>query len=258
MIVYKDTLNSLLKAAIFSYYFDEMVCRESELQQSLFQLETYRIADEYSWELLIERVRKEFDQDIRWILAAKGDHLKQILYVALRNAEPNKYEVCIKAVQKAFEYSPDWILEQGCQEAKKLFHLYKGVSREIHQLLSFIRFSPMGADGLVAKTMVTHDCLDLLLIRLKQRYPAYHLALITEDYALVMSRDGELEVKDPQSYLAFIEQDDFIRYWDTYYRSQYIPERKNIKHAARLLPKKYWHWIHEGKILLEEERKGKI
>ena len=49
--------------------------------------------------------------------------------------------------------------------------------------------------------------------------------------------------------------DDFTNLWETYYRSQYIEARKNIRLASRFIPKKYWDWLPEGKILKQEADK---
>ena len=41
------------------------------------------------------------------------------------------------------------------------------------------------------------------------------------------------------------EKDDFERFWLAFYRSQYIPERRNLKYLKRMIPKKYWKWVTE-------------
>ncbi len=39
----------------------------------------------------------------------------------------------------------------------------------------------------------------------------------------------------------------------TYYRSQYIRERNNPRHAARAIPQEYWQWLDEGQELLKNK-----
>ena len=41
--------------------------------------------------------------------------------------------------------------------------------------------------------------------------------------------------------------DEFERYWLAFYRSQFIPERRNLKYFQRMIPKKYWKWVTELK-----------
>ena len=41
--------------------------------------------------------------------------------------------------------------------------------------------------------------------------------------------------------------DEFEKLWLAFYKSQYIPERKNLKYLQRMIPKKYWKWAPELK-----------
>jgi len=39
--------------------------------------------------------------------------------------------------------------------------------------------------------------------------------------------------------------DEFEKYWLAFYRSQFIPERKNLRYLKQMIPKKYWKWVTE-------------
>ncbi|HTY12658.1 MAG TPA: DUF4130 domain-containing protein, partial [Candidatus Omnitrophota bacterium] len=41
--------------------------------------------------------------------------------------------------------------------------------------------------------------------------------------------------------------DEFEKYWFAFYKSQYIPERRNLRYLKRMIPKKYWKWVTELK-----------
>jgi hypothetical protein len=43
------------------------------------------------------------------------------------------------------------------------------------------------------------------------------------------------------------ETDEYEKYWLAFYRSQFIPERKNLRYLKRMIPKKYWKWVTELK-----------
>jgi probable DNA metabolism protein len=212
--------------------------------------------EQYSWREIAEKIQVTFQKDIRWIHASKGEELKQVIYIALRHQDDRKYDICIKTAQKAFAQSPALVLEKGCKEGKELYALNRAVTHEIRQVVAFVRFTPLGKDTLIAEVPLTHDIIDLLLIRFKKRYSSYRLVLVNGEKAVVIDKMGNIYEEDNEIYRKCLDEDDFTKYWDTYYRSQYIENRKNIKLAARALPKKYWHWVYEGKILLEEENKS--
>jgi hypothetical protein len=56
-----------------------------------------------------------------------------------------------------------------------------------------------------------------------------------------------------EAYKKYLKEDIYDSVWEEYYKSQYIEPRKNIKLAAAKIPKKYWDWMPEGKILKGEE-----
>lgn len=48
---------------------------------------------------------------------------------------------------------------------------------------------------------------------------------------------GEFEIKH--------QTDEYEKYWFAYYKSQFIPERKNLRYLKQVIPKKYWKWVTE-------------
>jgi len=39
--------------------------------------------------------------------------------------------------------------------------------------------------------------------------------------------------------------DKYEKYWLTFYKTQFIPERKNLRYLKQMIPKKYWRWVTE-------------
>ena len=43
------------------------------------------------------------------------------------------------------------------------------------------------------------------------------------------------------------EKDEYEHYWLTFYKTQYIPERRNLRYLNRIIPKKCQKWVTELK-----------
>jgi len=129
------------------------------------------------------------------------------------------------------------------------------VGSEIHRMMGLVRFNETADGDLVARPKLFHHTADILLRKFQLRYPNRRLIFILSDEALCCEQGHirRLEMQDlPHSLLN--QTDDFIILWETYYRSQYIPARKNIRLASHFIPKKYWDWLPEGKILEQEAK----
>ena len=130
------------------------------------------------------------------------------------------------------------------------------VGNEVHRLLGLIRFQETADGDLVAKPQLAHQTADLLLRKFQLRYPNRRLLFVLPQGALCCQQ-GQLSFLALQDLPAPVlnPTDDFANLWETYYRSQYIEARKNIRLASRFIPKKYWDWLPEGKILKQEALK---
>jgi hypothetical protein len=65
--------------------------------------------------------------------------------------------------------------------------------------------------------------------------------------------NGRIFDVNKSDYEKFITGDIYDSVWEEYYKSQYIEPRKNMRLAASKIPKKYWNWMQEGKILKSKE-----
>jgi len=54
-----------------------------------------------------------------------------------------------------------------------------------------------------------------------------------------------------------LPDDGFGQVWLTYYRSQFIQERNNPRHAARAIPQEYWSWLDEGGEMMKAKSRSK-
>ena len=174
----------------------------------------------------------------------------------LRNQAPDSVPVIIAALAEALKYGPGYCL-CGRGRASAVFRRRsREVGTEIHRMMGLIRFEETADGVLVARPQLFHQTADILLRKFQLRYPGRRLVFILTDAAFVCGQGQvrQIEIKDlPPGLLN--STDDFLRLWETYYRSQYIPARKNIRLASHFIPKKYWDWLPEGKILEQEAKK---
>ena len=174
----------------------------------------------------------------------------------LRNSARDSERVIFAALTEAVRNGPASCI-CGRSRASAVFRRRsREVGNEIHRLLGLIRFQETADGDLVAKPQLAHQTADLLLRKFQLRYPNRRLLFILPQGALCC-RHGQLSFCALQDLPATMlnPTDDFTNLWETYYRSQYIEARKNIRLASRFIPKKYWDWLPEGKILKQEAEK---
>ena len=257
MIICSDTPASLLKAAVLSELTGLPVGqRNSGIQPDLFALAEELDADSHSLPRLLDDLAKRTGVNYAWLGRYQGRRLAVMILFNLRNRSHNGFSVIIAALTEALKYGPGYCL-CGRGPASAVFRRRsREVGTEIHRMLGLIRFEETATGELVARPKLFHQTADILLRKFQLRYPGRRLAFILADTAFVceQGRVQEIEIEDlPPGLLN--SSDDFSRLWETYYRSQYIPERKNIRLASHFIPKKYWDWLPEGLILEQESKK---
>ena len=257
MIVCSARPDSLLKAALFSELTGLPVgWRDSGQQPDLFALAEKIDADTQSLPHLLTDLADRTGADYSWLSRSPGRRLALMILFNLRNQAPDSVPVIIAALAEALKYGPGYCL-CGRGRASAVFRRRsREVGTEIHRMMGLIRFEETADGVLVARPQLFHQTADILLRKFQLRYPGRRLVFILTDAAFVCGQGQvrQIEIKDlPPGLLN--STDDFLRLWETYYRSQYIPARKNIRLASHFIPKKYWDWLPEGKILEQEAKK---
>jgi probable DNA metabolism protein len=246
---------SIIKAALLARLTGDLPClKGAEQDLGLFAQAAAQDADGLALPALVMRLAEKSSLAADWLLANPGRSLQRLIAANLRYSSPDRAAVIFAAIDQAVTYGPEYCFS-GIGDLSRLFVTrYRAVAHEVHRMLGFIRFHPAPDNTLVAQPKLFHDTGDLILRKFAPRYPGSTLVLLLADSALLLA-NGNITVVSPENYLRYVQNDPFVAAWDEYYRSQYIASRKNISHASRCLPKKYWDWAHEGSILAEEAKK---
>ena len=257
MIQCAATPASMLKAVLLSELTGQQpAVAQAEAETNLFAACDQLNADDFSLEQLTRQLAAKTGCDYRWIDQYPGRRLAVMVLFNLRNSSRDSERVIFAALTEAVRSGPASCI-CGRSPASAVFRRRsREVGNEVHRLLGLIRFQETADGDLVAKPQLAHQTADLLLRKFQLRYPNRRLLFILPQGALCCQQ-GQLSFLALQDLPAPVlnPTDDFANLWETYYRSQYIEVRKNIRLASRFIPKKYWDWLPEGKILKQEAKK---
>lgn len=245
---YDERVNSLLKAGFLYAHTGQFPIYEGEANTSLFSTDMTHVRD-VPWEDIyrLDNSYKHKKDDI-----TKGQIL-HIIFYNLRHKSLNKHQLIVAAIKELTEIKPYTWLTGTTDIGLKMLRNKSDVGREIHKMVGYIRFVPLGDNFLVGTAPLEHQTADLILIRFRKRYPTHKLGLIVSDKACILNPDDTFTIEDGQKYIKLIGDDNFKDIWKQYYSSQYIKERKNIKYVQSSIPKKYWGWLDEGSIIAKEK-----
>lgn len=257
MILCSPTPESMLKAALLAEltgFLPEL--RLSDEQPNLFSLSDQVDADSHGLAGLITDLSRKTGCDYSWIRQQPGRRIALMVLFNLRNRSSDSALIIFAALAEALQYGPGYCICGRGRASMTFRRRSREVGSEIHRMMGLIRFNETAGGDLVARPKLFHRTADILLRKFQLRYPTLRLVFLLPEAALCceQGRIRSMEMQDlPNSLLN--STDDFIALWETYYRSQYIPARKNIRLASHFIPRKYWDWLPEGKILEQESKK---
>ena len=256
MIRCSATPAGMMKAAILS----ELTGKSPQLRSTLEQPDLFSLADELdadscSLSELLPRLAAKTSRDYTWLGHYQGRRLAVMILFNLRNKSRDCVSVIFTALSEALRYGPGHCILGRGRAGAAFRRCSREVGTEIHRMLGLIRFSETKTGDLVARPKLFHHTADILLRKFQLRYPEQRLIFVLPDEVLCCEKGDvrQIAVQDfPEDILN--TEDNFVALWETYYRSQYIPERRNIRLASHFVPKKYWDWLPEGKILEQEAK----
>lgn len=252
MIMFSDNPQSILKAYMLSKLTGDTVITEGSDDLLFFSGDAVINTDSYDLHELAQQYKENFYSNVDWLHTHKGNELMHIISKALKHCSESKYSVIFKAVEDAFSKGIEYCLQGASVHSKKLHSLCREVNHEVYRMMGFIRFKPAGEKCLAAKPLLYHDTVDLILREFQGRYPNHRVVIISDSGSKAIENGRIFDVPDNE-YEKFLKEDIYDTVWEEYYRSQYIEPRKNMRLAASKIPKKYWDWMKEGKILKSEE-----
>ncbi|HWQ31074.1 MAG TPA: DUF4130 domain-containing protein [Negativicutes bacterium] len=252
MISFSKDPQSILKAYILSKLTGDTVITEGSDDLLFFSGDAVINTDSYDLYELTQQYKKNFYRSADWLHTHKGNELMHIMFKALRHNCEDKYSIIFKAIEDAFTKGIEYCLQGASTYSKKLNSLCREVNHEVYRMMGFIRFKPAGDKCLVARPLLYHDTVDLILKEFQSRYPNHRVVILAASGSKAIENGVVFDVSD-DDYEKFLKDDIYDAVWEEYYRSQYIEPRKNIRLASAKIPKKYWDWMPEGKILKSEE-----
>lgn len=245
---------SIIKAALLALVHGDLPClKGEEAGLGLFARTPGHDADRTALPGLLTALRGARGLDAAWLRGDPGDTLRRLVAANLRYRSADRAAVAFAAVEEAILRGHAYCFSGIGDISRAFVGRYQAVAREAHKMMGFVRFHPAPDDTLVARPKLFHDTADLILQKFVPRYPGCRLVFLLPDRALVL-HEGVFSAAPPEDYARYADDDPFTAVWERYYRSQYIESRKNIGLAQRCLPKKYWDWLAEGRILGEEAR----
>lgn len=255
MILCSPTPNSIIKASLLAQIYHDFPCLKGEEESlGLFLYTDNQLdADKISLKLILSHFQELYNRSADWILEPPGQELSDLISSNLRYNSPDKIAVIFAAIEEALRYGHSYCFCGASKTTSLFLKRAKAVIHETHRMMGFIRFFPAVDHTLVAQPKLYHQTADIILKRFALRYPKKRLVFILGEQALVLE-NGKLISVLADKYYTFLQNDSFKEKWETYYQSQYIETRKNLKLAQRWIPKKYWDWLEEGKFLTEERQ----
>ena len=254
MILCSPTPESLLKATLLSLLTGQHAeLRISMGEPNLFTQSDEMDADSFSLPRLICDMSSKKRRNYDWLGRYQGRRISVMILFNLRNHSRDCAPVIFAALAEALQYGPGYCICGRGRASAIFLRRSREVGTEIHRMMGLIRFDETAEGDLVARPRLFHHTADILLRKFQLRYPMRRLVFLLPDEALCceQGRIYQIEMQDLSPAL-LNPTDDFAVLWETYYRSQYIPARKNIRLASHFIPKKYWDWLTEGKILKQE------
>jgi len=245
---------SIIKAALLAKIHQDLPCvKGEEPSLGLFGYSPDFDADTFTLPHLVQLAAKK-NIEAKWLLAAPGKTLASYINANLRYTACGKVQLAFAVIEESLNGGYSYTLH-GLSDISRVFlNRYRAVWHEVHRMTGFIRFHPTPDGELAAQPKLFHHTADLILRQFSPRYPGTTLVLVLDNHALML-KNGKLSTAPMEKYLASIENDSFTPVWEKYYQSQYIASRKNIALAERVIPKKYWNWLEEGRLLEEAAKK---
>ena len=196
-------------------------------------------------------LKKDFSQELDELKPA-GDAealrlFKKDLFFALLNRNPSKYRIIDQVIKQAGEKGLSYVLCKVSDEAKRFFRLAREVGAERYRATAFIRLQPLDQQRvLFGEFEIKHQTGELIMLHFMKRFPQYNIIIVFGNEVYI-GRNKEIFRKklDRKKIIIPKELDEFEKYWLAFYRSQFIPERKNLRYLKRMIPKKYWKWVTE-------------
>jgi len=172
---------------------------------------------------------------------------KREVFFALLHQDGQKYRLIDRVIGQVEEKGCTYVLCKISAEARKFRSLARQVRWEYGRAISFIRLKPVDQHRvLYGEFEIRHQTSEMIMLHFMRRFPQYNIMLVFgEDVYIGRKNEIFREKIDRKKVVLPQKKDEFERYWLTFYRTQFIPQRRNLRYLKRMIPKKYWKWVTE-------------
>jgi probable DNA metabolism protein len=196
---------------------------------------------------------KDYDEDIRQLKRCADPVAREMfrreVSLALLNKSPGKYIVIDKAIEQAKTKGVSFVLCKVSDEARKFMKLAREVGAEKYRATAFIRLQPIDQHKvLFGEFEIEHQTAELIMLHFMRRFPQSNIMIVFGEDVYIGRNNEIFREKINRKKIELPKKtDEYEKYWLAFYRSQFIPERKNLRYLKRMIPKKYWKWVTELK-----------
>ena len=253
ILFYDKTFEGFLTAVfeVFEFkYQDVQIVHEGTFQNSFFAEPIEIITNPEKSDRVLKKLEKQ--------LGKSG--IQQMLYTFL-SEDASREMILLQVIIYAVENpSKDILKDYANPFVMQLSKLVKSVNRERHRMKAFIRFELLKDGIYLAEIFPDFDVLTLIITHFKNRYQDQKWLIYDSKRGYGVYYDLnvlEIITLDDTSVFGGSQKDDMLhdieinyqKLWIEYFDHTNIKERKNDKLHVQHVPKRYWKYLTEKKVL---------
>ena len=181
--------------------------------------------------------------------------LRRTDYLALRDIDRILRAPDPDREQTAFGYIRLLVKQSGAVRGmlsedvvRRAQDISQAVGYEVHRLTGFLRFHETASGAYYSPCSPDNDIVDLLMPHFIKRFVGTPFVIHDVKRKLAGVYDGKIWLVAPagKAEVLFSEREDaFLSLWKQYYKTTYIPARKNTKQMDRYMPVRYRKFMTE-------------
>jgi len=252
-IIYSSFFSSVFKAVLLAQVSTPSILKnKSEKTTSLFGQQKIIDIDQHTSQAIYQDYKNKFSE-IDWLNASDFPLFKKQVNLVFRHKNSSKFRLIENVLEEGLINGLTFVLNKASRNTHRFYSYAKSVTTDIHANKGFCRLKPT-ADYLIGEINPEHDTGDLVLNFFIRRFPQKKIALLDHQkkIAFVYDLQSRFITKTDifeKNFNQISKEDIFSKYWEIYYESQYIPEKKNVKLALKNFPQKRWRNMFEVKFL---------
>ena len=250
-VIYDGTFQGLL-TAIFVIFEEKITAVEITTAEKAFDQLFCKQQVIYTDTIKAERVWKGLQKEM------KKQQLDQFYYAFL--SEIKGLEIKLLQYAQAIFFNKNKGVDFGHTAVLRIAQVAKMVAREKHRMEAFTRFELIKDELYIARIDPDFNVLPLIKKHFYKRYANQKWMIydIKRNYGLfydltsveICHMEAQKALKDSINYEAYqSEEMPMQKLWNSYFNSVNIKSRKNMKLHIRHIPKRYWKYLSEKRVM---------